>query len=60
MYKYRTDNTIRISEYVENYKESLIFVDNKKKKSENKTLETPNRYKKRYANPNKHTKNKTG
>lgn len=29
MYKYRTDNTIRISEYVENYKESLIFVDNK-------------------------------
>lgn len=29
MYKYRTDNTIRISEYVENYKENLIFIDNK-------------------------------
>ena len=60
MYNYGTDNTIQISEFVKNYKENLIFIDNEYKKSENRLLKSPIRYKKRYANPNKHTKNKTG
>ena len=27
-YNYGTDNTIQISEFVKNYKENLIFIDN--------------------------------
>lgn len=45
---------------VKNYKENLIFIDNKKKKGENRLLKSPIRYKKRYANPNKNTENNTG
>lgn len=48
-----------ISECVKNYKENLIFIDKELKMSENKSLENPIRYNKRYANPNKYTKNKT-
>lgn len=59
MYNNWRCNTIAISECVENCKENLIFIDKELKKGENKTLENLIRYNKRYANPNKHTKNKT-
>ena len=60
MYNYGCCNTIAVSECVKNYKENLIFIDKELKMGENKSLENPIRYNKRYANPNKHTKNKTG
>lgn len=60
MYNYGCCNTIAVSECVKNYKENLIFIDKELKMGENILLKTLIRYRKRYANPNKHTKNKTG
>ena len=48
MYNICINNTIAISEYVENCKENLIFIDKELKMGENMLLKTMIRYRKRY------------
>lgn len=48
MYNICINNTIAVSEYVENCKENLIFIDKELKMGENILLKTLIRYRKRY------------